>query len=71
MPPIDVPMTREMLDVQPVDEEPALQLDHVVVVVVREALPQPVARLRRLPVPDVVGDDDEVRRRVEQAAVFE
>ena len=56
MQPIEVPMTRRRWSTfSPSVTSAVLGLDHVVVVVVREARVQPVARLRRLAVADVVG----------------
>ena len=45
---------------EPLGDQPILQPHHVGVAVARKLHPQPVARLARLPVPDVVGQDDEV-----------
>ena len=67
MPPIDVPITsRRWLTPSPSVTQPMLGLDHVDVAVARELRAQPVARLARLAVADVVGQDDEVLRGVER-----
>jgi len=58
-------------DAETVGEEAMLQLDHVRVRVMRKLLAEPVTRLARLPVTDVVGDDDEVFVCVEQPARLE
>ena len=52
-----------MIDLQALGDQPMLQLHHVRVAVFREAHAQAVARLARLPVADVVGQDEEVVRR--------
>ncbi len=54
-----------MIDVEAVMHERVLGRDHVVVVVVRKARMQSVARLRGFSVADVVGEDDEMRRGIE------
>jgi hypothetical protein len=51
-----------------VDEEPALRVHHVVIVVVREPGVQPLARPARLAVTDAVGQDDVIDGRVERFA---
>ncbi len=55
-----------MLHVESPLEHDALQLHHVGIAVVRELHVQPVARLARLAVADVVGEDDEVAGSVER-----
>ena len=56
---------------QPVDQHVVLGADHVAIAVVRKLRVQPVARLRRLAVPDAVGDHDEVLGRIQQPARHE
>ena len=54
-----------MVHLEPFGEERVMRSHHVVVRVLREARVQAVARLARLAVPDAVGQDDEVSRRIE------
>ncbi len=53
---------------QPLFQQAALGVDHVVVAVVREARAQAVAGLARLAMADAVAQDDVVTRRVQHAA---
>ena len=55
-----------MINLQVLGDQLILQLHHVLIAVLREAHAQAVARLARLPVADVVGEDEEVVRGVEQ-----
>ncbi len=56
----------EVIDLQALGEQVVLGAHHVVVVVLREAHVEPVARAARFAVADPVGEDDEVFRRVEE-----
>ena len=58
----------QVVHLQAFRQQPVLGLDHVVVAVAREPRAQAVARLARLAVADVVGQDDEVLRGVERLA---
>ena len=55
-----------MIDVQPLGQQQMLRRHHIVVVIVREMRMQPVARLRRPAVPDVVRQHDVILRRIQQ-----
>ena len=55
-----------MVHTEALRHEPVLRLDHVVIGVARKLSPKAVARLARLSVTDVIRQDDEVARRVEQ-----
>ncbi len=57
-----------VIDPQASGQQQVLGLDHVVIVVVREAGVQAVGRLGRLPVADAVREDDVVAADVEQGA---
>jgi hypothetical protein len=52
----------ELLQHQP------LGLDHVVIIIFRELQPQPIGRLRRLSMADIVGKDDPVAADIERLA---
>jgi hypothetical protein len=54
-------------DSEPLKHQP-LRLDHVVIIVSREARPEPVARLGRAAVADGVGQDDVIAGDVERLA---
>ncbi len=56
----------EVIDLQVLGDQLILQLHHVLIAVFRELHAQAVARLARLPVADVVGEDQEIFRGVEQ-----
>src|SRR5450759_705144 len=60
-----------MIDNQTVGDQPILRLDHVDVAVMGECRVQAVARLARLPVPDAVGENDEIATRIEQLPAAE
>src|SRR5262249_45636735 len=60
-----------MIDGEPVGEELVLGCEDVLVAVSRELRAQSVARLARLAVPDVVRQDNEVLRGVEQLSWLE
>jgi hypothetical protein len=55
-------------DSEPLDQHPPLRLDHVVIIVCREAHPHPVARLRRPAVAEIVGENDVIAGEVERLA---
>ena len=54
------------LHAQPFDQQTPLRLNHVGIVVIRKAHPEPVARLRRLAMTDAVGQDHVVAAEVER-----
>ena len=58
----------QMLDAEPLGDQPVLRRDHVGVVVEREFGAQPVGRLGRFPGADRVRQDDEIFRGVERLA---
>src|ERR1700694_855659 len=55
-----------MVDTQTLGDQPILRLDHVDVAVMGECRVQAVARLARLPMPDAIGENDEIASRIEQ-----
>ncbi len=61
----------QVVDAEPLGEQPMLRLDHVAVAVVREPGVEAVARLARLAVADSVRQDDVEPRRVERLAGLE
>ena len=68
MQPIDVPMmSRSCVTPRP-RQHPVLRLDHVVIIVFGETHPQPIRRLGRFPVTDIVGKDDPIFADVERLA---
>jgi hypothetical protein len=58
----------QMLDAEPLGDEPIMRIDHVVVVVFRKCGLRPVGWLQRFAVADAVGNDDVVFRRIERLA---
>src|SRR5262245_2891447 len=58
----------KVVDLEAVDEQPPLGLDHVAVAVFWELCSESVAGLRRLAVTDVVGDHDVPLTRVKRLA---
>ena len=57
-----------MIDPEAFSHEPVLGFDHVDVAITRKLRAQSVARFARSAVTDIVGQDDEVFRRVEELA---
>lgn len=60
-----------MIDLQPLDQQAMLRRDPVAVPISGEPGMEPVAGLARFPVPDPIGEDEEVATRIERLALAE